>query len=138
MKIWQISIPFGVAILSAVAADWVLYAIGVGGMHAIGTYQGRGWMGNMTFPGWSFIAGLAGCTAVCAWLFIRKRIRAGGIVVAILLFVVCFLPLCRLWFCNPRFHDSVYQRPPGWLMGTEKESNPNTPSQPIAGKPGSG
>ena len=79
-------IPFGAAVLAAAVADRLLYALGIGTMHAIGSYQGRGWMGNMTFPAWPFFAGLAGFLVASAGMIINKTIRAAQVLVAFTLY----------------------------------------------------
>jgi hypothetical protein len=116
MKASHTLILFAIAIFTAVAVDWLLYAIGAGTMHVIGEYKGRGWMANMTFPGFSFIGGLLGLVAAPIWGMVEKRIRFVAAAVAFILYVAAFMPLCHLWFCSPRFHDSKTDPTPGWIL----------------------
>jgi hypothetical protein len=137
MKNWQTCLlPFGVAIISAIAADWLFYALGIGTMHSIGTFRERVWMGNMTHPGWSFLIGLVGFAATSAWILVRGRFGIAGAIVPLALYLACFLPLCRFWFCNPRFHDSMTQPAPGWMLrnGEQRKPEPSTApySEPAA------
>ena len=113
-----------IAVVSAAAADWLLYALGIGSMHGIGQYQGHVWMGNMTFPGYSFAAGVVGLAVALAILIIRRRAGWQHGLFALVIFCLAFVPLCRVWFCSPRFHDSKTQQPPGWLLDGKESKNP--------------
>ena len=110
----------GTGLICAVIADLALYAFGIGTMHVIGTYDGRKWMGYMTLPAWSFLAGGAGSVATSIWMIRNRQIRLPHLMVVLLIYLIGFLPLAKWWFMNPRFHDSQTQTPPDWILGEKR------------------
>ena len=113
----SIPIAVGVGLICALLADAGLYAFGIGTMHAI---NGRGSMGSMTFPVWSFLAGAAGSTMTAIFMMKKKQIGFRHLVAILVIYFLGFIPLAKWWFMNPRVHDTQSQKSPGWILGETK------------------